>query len=108
MKSTGKEPDKHMKRTREISSALCVSALILVLAACDGGDGRNAGVEVDTPQENTTVGGMFDTNTPAVQQMQSFNYIAEGQVSYSATREVYATSDKYRMQPHYTILSTSH
>jgi hypothetical protein len=104
-----------MQKARAICVSLCFAILVQIITACGGGNNSNqantnTGSDQDagTPAENVTAGGMFNTNTPSVQHMQSLNYIAEGQISFGATREVYATSGKYRMQSQLPILSTSH
>ena len=107
-----------MQKTRAICSALFFAALIQIITACGGGGGGNdntrvntdtgSGQDVGTPEENATVAGMLDNNTPGVQHMQSLNYIAEGQISVGATTEVYATSDKYRLQAQPPILSAGY
>jgi hypothetical protein len=115
---SGKEPVKRMKKASGISMVLCFSVLIQFITACGkDGDGfysiqtdtnTGSGVDATLPQENENAGGMFDTSTPSVQHMQSLNYIAEGQITFGATREVYAISGKYHMQSQPPILSTSH
>jgi hypothetical protein len=108
--------NKFLQTARGTGIALCFFTLSQVITACNGNGSGTGSIQTDTnavstldastPQEATTVGGMFDTNTPGMQQMQSLNYIAEGQISFGATREVYATSDKYRMQSQTPVLST--
>ena len=103
-----------MQKARAICVALFLATLIQIITACGGGDGgsgntpvntyRGSGEDAGTPAENATVAGMLDTSTPGTQHMQSLNYIAEGQISFGATTEVYATSGKYRLQAQPPIL----
>ena len=107
-----------MQKTRAICTALFFATLIQIITACGGDDGGNdntrvntdtgSGQDAGTPAENAAIAGMLDTSTPGVQHMQSLNYIAEGQISFGATTEVYATSGKYRLQAQPPILSAGY
>ena len=98
-----------MQNSKTVCITLCIAVLTQIITACGGSDGgKNNSAQTGTTtefdpdattqEENATVAGMLDSSTPSVQQMRSLNYIAEGQISYGATRKVYATSDKYRIQ----------
>jgi hypothetical protein len=114
----GKQADKRMNKAREICITLLFYIVIQFITACGkDGDGyysiqadtnTGASENVSLTQETANTGGMYDTSTPGVQNMQSLNYIAEGQITFGATREVYASSGKYHMQSQMPILSTSH
>ena len=105
-----------MKKTRAIWIILCIAAVIQFLTSCGGGGGDNSSIHADTTTgaveddgalvDTAIVSGMFTINIPSIQHMQSLNYIAKGQITYGTTREVYAASDKYRMQSQ-TLLSVT-
>jgi hypothetical protein len=105
-----------MPKTRKICIALSLATLIQFITACNGsGDGvDNLQSPTDTtadqsnpaPQQSANTGAMFDVNSAGAQGMQSLHYIAEAELSFGATTDVYSATDKYRMQSRPPALST--